>query len=75
MDKKLVIKLDFKNIETLTVNYDRNSLVKNLKKAGKKSLGGFSIEDALETAWLEGAKLATDFIRDALNIWLEEEKE
>ena len=35
-------------------NYNKELLIKHLKKAGEKSLGGFSIDDALEYAFKVG---------------------
>lgn len=34
--------------------YNKELLIKHLKKAGEKSLGGFSIDDALEYAFKAG---------------------
>ena len=34
--------------------YNKELLIKHLKKAGEKSLGGFSIDDALEYAFKVG---------------------
>lgn len=34
--------------------YNKELLIKHLKKAGEKSLGGFSIDDALEYAFMAG---------------------
>lgn len=40
------------------ITYNKELLVKHLRKAGEKSLGGFSVDDALENAFREGVETA-----------------
>lgn len=75
MNKKLEVELNYKNIGTLTASYNKEGLINTLKKAGEKPLGGFSIDDALENAWLDGAKAATQLIRMSLSMWFYDEEE
>ena len=75
MNKKLEVELNYKNLSTLATSYNKEDLVNALKKVGEKPLGGFSVDDALENAWLEGAKAATQLIRTGLNMWFCDEEE
>lgn len=49
---------DIVKIKNGEISYNRDLLIKQLRKAGEKSLGGYSIDDALENAFLEGIEAA-----------------
>lgn len=45
---------DIARVTNREIIYNKELLIKHLKKAGEKSLGGFSIDDALEYAFKAG---------------------
>lgn len=45
---------DIVRVTNAEIIYNKELLIKHLKKAGEKSLGGFSIDDALEYAFKAG---------------------
>ena len=49
---------DIVKVENGEISYNRDLLIKQLRKAGEKSLGGYSIDDALENSFLEGIEAA-----------------
>ncbi len=73
--KKLEVNLDYKSIATVSIDYDKDALVKVMKEYGEKSLGGFTIDDPIEQAYLLGARAATALIKTALNHLDDQEEE
>lgn len=73
--KKLEVNLDYKNIETVSIDYDKDALVKMMKEYGEKPLGGFTVDDPIEQAFLFGARAATSLIKTALNHLNDQEEE
>lgn len=73
--KKLEVNLDYKNIATVSIDYDKDALVKVMKEYGEKPLGGFTIDDPIEQAYLFGARSATALIKTALDNLDEQEEE
>lgn len=73
--KKLEVNLDYKNIEIVSIDYDKDALVKMMKEYGEKPLGGFTIDDPIEQAYLFGARVATALIKTALNHLDDQEEE
>lgn len=73
--KKLEVNLDYKNIETVSIDYDKDALVKMMKEYGEKPLGGFTVDDPIEQAFLLGARAATALIKTALNHLDDQEEE
>ena len=73
--KKLEVNLDYKNIETVSIDYDKDALVKMMKEYGEKPLGGFTVDDPIEQAFLFGARAATALIKTALNHLDDQEEE
>lgn len=73
--KKLEVNLDYKNIATVSIDYDKDALVKVMKEYGEKPLGGFTIDDPIEQAYLLGARAATALIKTALNHLDDQEEE
>ena len=65
--KKLEVNLDYKSIATVSIDYDKDALVKVMKEYGEKPLGGFTVDDPIEQAFLFGARAATALIKTALN--------
>lgn len=60
--KQLELYLGIGNVESIAITYNEKVLLENLRSFGEKILGGFAIDEALEKAYIEGAKVA------ALNI-------
>lgn len=73
--KKLEVNLDYKNIETVSIDYDKDALIKMMKEYGEKTLGGFTVDDPIEQAFLLGARAATALIKTALNHLDDQEEE
>lgn len=73
--KKLEVNLDYKNIETVSIDYDKDALIKMMKEYGEKPLGGFTVDDPIEQAFLLGARAATALIKTALNHLDDQEEE
>lgn len=73
--KKLEVNLDYKNIETVSIDYDKDALIKMMKEYGEKPLGGFTVDDPIEQAYLFGARAATALIKTALNHLDDQEEE
>ena len=73
--KKLEVNLDYKSIATVSIDYDKDALVKVMKEYWEKSLGGFTIDDPIEQAYLLGARAATALIKTALNHLDDQEEE
>ena len=73
--KKLEVNLDYKNIETVSIDYDKDALVKMMKEYGEKPLGGFTVDDPIEQAFLLGTRAATALIKTALNHLDDQEEE
>lgn len=53
--------------ESIPVSYNRKVMLEKFKKYGEKSLGGFTIDDPIEQAYLFGARSATALIKTALD--------
>ncbi len=73
--KKLEVNLDYKIIATVSIDYDKDALVKVMKEYGEKPLGGFTVDDPIEQAFLFGARAATALIKTALNHLDDQEEE
>ena len=73
--KKLEVNLDYKSIATVSIDYDKDALVKVMKEYGEKPLGDFTIDDPIEQAYLLGARAATALIKTALNHLDDQEEE
>lgn len=73
--KKLEVNLDYKSIATLSIDYDKDALVREMKEYGEKPLGGFTVDDPIEQAYLLGARAATALIKTALNHLNDDEEE
>lgn len=73
--KKLEVNLDYKNIETVSIDYDKDALIKMMKEYGEKPLGGFTVDDPIEQAFLLGARAATALIKTALDNLDDQEEE
>lgn len=73
--KKLEVNLDYKNIATVSIDYDKDALVKMMKEYGEKPLGGFTIDDPIEQAYLFGARSATALIKTTLDNLDDQEEE
>lgn len=65
--KKLEVNLDYKSIAIVSIDYDKDALVKMMKEYGEKPLGGFTVDDPIEQAFLFGTRVATGLIKTALN--------
>lgn len=59
---------DDKNFDVLHCIFSKEAILEDAKKAGTKSLGGFSIDDAILAAFELGANKATESIRNMLQI-------
>ena len=73
--KKLEVNLDYKSIATVSIDYDKDALIKMMKEYGEKPLGGFTVDDPIEQAFLLGARAATALIKTALNHLDDQEEE
>lgn len=73
--KELEVNLDYKSIGTVAICYDKDALVKIMKEYGEKPLGGFTIDDPIEQAYLFGARAATALIKTALDNLDDQEEE
>ena len=73
--KKLEVNLDYKNIETVSIDYDKDALIEMMKEYGEKPLGGFTVDDPIEQAFLLGARAATALIKTALDNLDDQEEE
>lgn len=73
--KKLEVNLDYKSIATVSIDYDKDALIKMMKEYGEKPLGGFTVDDPIEQAFLFGARAATGLIKTALNHLDDQEEE
>lgn len=59
---------DEKNFDVLHCIFSKEAILEEAKKAGNKSLGGFSIDDAILAAFELGANKATDSVRNILQV-------
>lgn len=59
---------DDKNFDVLHCIFSKEAILEEAKKAGNKSLGGFSIDDAILAAFELGANKATESVRNILQV-------
>lgn len=55
---KLRFNMELSGMRSVTVTYNRDLVLKGAKEEGQKSLGGFSVDDAIISAFKHGADLA-----------------
>ena len=69
------VKIYYTDKESIPVSYNRKVMLEKFKKYGEKSLGGFSVDDALEYAFEFGIEVGASGMYDYLNDDEDEEEE
>ena len=69
------VKIYYTDKESIPVSYNRKVMLEKFKKYGEKSLGGFSVDDALENAFEYGIEFGASCMYDYLNDDEDEEEE